>query len=125
MFRDLARSYAFKCVVALTRGTYQAAWQHWVKWRGEWRVKSLWLEAAKSEWELVNELAEYIVFCVRDTRKPGDSTNGQVGSGQISYEQSVGRLLPLKYFRIKAVKGGMKKTYAKGGTQQRVMKSLM
>ena len=70
------------------------------------------------------KLAEYMAYCcaVRGNRET--TVAGKLVAVNFFHEQWVGRSLPLKHFRIKAVKEGIKRSHVEGGYQQRVRRPL-
>ena len=71
------------------------------------REKGIWLEGEMNEWELVEELTEFMAYCCAERKNKESTVEGKLAAVNVYYKQVVGLSLPLQHFRIKAVKKGI------------------
>ena len=72
------------------------------------------------EWELVEELTEFIAYCCAEGRNKEATVAGKLMAVNFYHEQWGGLTLPLQHFRIQAVKKRIRRAHAEAGNQARV-----
>ena len=77
-----------------------------------------------NEWELVEELTEFMAYCCAERKNEEATVAGKLITVNFYHEQWVGLSSPLQHVRIKAVKNGIKRAQVEARNQTRVSRPL-
>ena len=78
------------------------------------------VEGDMNEWELVEELAEFVAYCCAGRKKKEATVAGKRVAVILYNEQWVGLSLPLQQVMIKIARNGIKRAHVEAGNQTRV-----
>ena len=83
------------------------------------RGKGNWLGKEQGEWELVEELTEFMAYCCAERKNKEATVAGKLLAVNVYHEQWGVLSLPLQPVRIQAVKKGNRRAHAEAGNQAR------
>ena len=114
--------------IQLVRGevkkTYAQGWRICVSWR-IMRAKGDCLGGDMNEWELVEELAEFMAYSCAERKNKEAVVAGKLVAVNVYREQWVGLSLPMQHVRMKAARKGIKRAHVEAGNQTRVRRARM
>ena len=87
-----------------------------------WRMmrgKGNWLEKELGEWELMEELTEFMAYCCVEKKSKEATVAGKLIAVNVYHEQWGGLPLPLQHFGIQAVNKRDRRVHAEAGNQAR------
>ena len=77
-----------------------------------------------NEWEIEEELAEFMAHCCAEKKNRESTVAGKLVAVNVDHEQGGAFSSPLHHSRIKVVEKGIKKAHVEAGNQRRVRRAL-